>query len=328
MGTLRFLLSILVLVSHNAITIGGLHLGVMAVIAFYVISGYVMSALIERHYPLAKQTGHFYADRILRIYPQYAVYALATVAWLFALGHNTAFLTRPATPIDALNNTLIVPLNYYMYNQADQFTLIPPAWSLGVEITFYAMAPFLWRHWRWAIALGVLSLGIQSLAWYGHLHSDWWGYRLMPGVLWIFVLGMALQRYAKSHPRQLNIAAATLPFLLGVVATGLAHTGHLTQPYHREVLLGLALSIPLIQWLVQHPPRQQRLQHLDAQLGNWSYGIFLNHFLLMWTFSHGPVQQAWALTLLVIGSIAISILTQRLAEQPLLHLRRQWLRLN
>lgn len=46
MGTLRYLLAILVLLSHAGVNLSGHHPGVMAVAVFYAISGYVMSALI------------------------------------------------------------------------------------------------------------------------------------------------------------------------------------------------------------------------------------------------------------------------------------------
>lgn len=324
MGTLRFLLAILVLLSHNAITIGGLNPGVMSVVAFYVISGYVMAALIERHYAQASRTLHFYADRILRIYPQYLLYALAAALWLFTVGHPTHFLNPPPSLSDAFNNLLIVPLNYYMFNGADRFTLVPPAWSLGAELLFYALAPHLWRHWRWAMALGLISLAIQAMAWQGHLNSDWWGYRLLPGVLWIFLIGMALHRYR--HSPRVSTATLILPMALGLVAALLAQTGHLAQPYHREVLLGLALSVPLIHRLTSHPPRQPRLQNLDQQLGNWSYGIFLNHFLLMWVWGVNPPQHAWQWAALLLGSIGLSALTQYAVERPILMWRRRWRR--
>lgn len=324
MGILRFTLAILVLISHTGRTIHGLNPGVMAVVAFYVISGYVMASLIERHYAGQSQTGYFYGDRLLRIYPQYALYAIATAVWYATIGHSTPFLAPAPGLHDALNNLLIVPLNFFMYNGADRFTLIPPAWSLGAELLFYALAPFMWRHWRWALALGTASLGIQILAWHGQLNTDWWGYRLLPGVLWIFLLGMALQRYRQSHPGAQRKAVMALPMLAALITLYLHQSGHLVKPYNREVLLGLALAIPLVHALGQYTPQNPRLRHLDTWLGNCSYGIFLNHFLLIWVLGlespSTPLQ--WAT--LLFSSVILSALTQKWAEQPILALRIQW----
>jgi NAD(P)-dependent dehydrogenase (short-subunit alcohol dehydrogenase family) len=50
MGTLRFILALLVMLSHTGLTVGGLNPGVASVVVFYAISGYVMSALVAKHF--------------------------------------------------------------------------------------------------------------------------------------------------------------------------------------------------------------------------------------------------------------------------------------
>jgi peptidoglycan/LPS O-acetylase OafA/YrhL len=324
MGTLRFFLAIGVLISHTGVTLHGLNPGVMAVVVFYAISGYVMAALIQRHYSTPDRALPFYGDRLLRIYPQYAFYALATAAWLSTVGHPTAFLSRAPTAQDWFNNLLIVPLNHFMFNGADHFTLLPPAWSLGCEVLFYLLAPWLWQRWRWALLLGGASLCVQALAWHGVLHSDWWGYRLLPGVLWIFLLGMALHRYQATHPRATGRLVACAPLGAAAIAAYLAAQGHLAQPYHREVLLGLGLGLPLIHLLSRASAPSPQGQWLDEQLGNASYGIFLNHFLLIWALGQAHPQSPSDWALLLFSSIALSAFTQRGLEQPVLRWRRQW----
>lgn len=313
MGTLRFALAIAVLLSHTGLTIGGLNPGVTAVVVFFLISGYVMAALIARHYNTANRTGYFYLDRFARIYPQYALYAAVGALWYFTIGQPTYFLSHPPSPLDWLNNLTIVPLNYFMFNGSDTFALVPPAWSLGVELLFYALVPFLWRHWTLALYLGFCSLVIQALAWHGVLQTDWWGYRLLPGVLWIFLLGMAVHR--------LRHVGFYTPLIVPVVWAYLSASGKLNQPYHREVLLGIALGAPLVQWLSR---AKRPWPRLDQQLGDLSYGIFLNHFLLIWLLELSRPQnwQQWAT--LILGSITLSALTQRYIEQPVILLRRKW----
>lgn len=333
MGFLRFCLAIAVVLSHAGFSLLGFNIGVMAVVVFYAISGYVMSALIAKHFASAADTGHFYLDRLSRIYPQYAFYAGGAALWLFTVGHPTHFLILNPQPSDWLNNLLVVPLNYFMFNGSDRFTLVPPAWSLGAELLFYALAPWLWRHWHLAVALGLASLGVQALAWHGLLNSDWWGYRLLPGVLWVFVLGMALQR---SHavargpvaerpltPNRAHLLAIGAPLAALVVGWYLSVQGLLVKPYHREVLTGLALAIPLLHALSQRQfsPVWQRL---DNRLGDLSYGIFLNHFLVIWVFDLGQPQQTWAWALLIGTSVLLSALSQHLIERPVLLWRRNW----
>ena len=81
MGTLRFILALLVMLSHTGLTVGGLNPGVASVVVFYAISGYVMSALVAKHFSQPGQASHFYIDRLARIYPQYLFYAAAAAVW-------------------------------------------------------------------------------------------------------------------------------------------------------------------------------------------------------------------------------------------------------
>jgi len=321
MGHLRFGLAILVLLSHAGWRFWGLNPGVTAVIVFYAISGYVMSALIEHHYAHTASTCRFYLDRFLRIYPQYAAYAIVAALWLFSVGHPTDFLHLQPQPIDWINNLLIVPLNYFMINDSDRFTLVPPAWSLGAEVLFYALAPWLWRRWRVALALALVSLLTQATAWHGHIHTDWWGYRLIPGVLWVFVLGMALHRYQSTHPHRACYLAWLTPAGAILVWAYLAKHGLQTQPYHREVLVGIALGIPLVHLLSRHTITGSGI---DQRLGDLSYGIFLNHFLLIWVLGLTQPQTQAQWILLISTSIALSAMTQTLIEKPILAWRRRW----
>lgn len=322
MGTLRYLLAVLVLLSHAGVNISGHHPGVMAVAVFYAISGYVMSALIQRHYSQAAATPRFYLDRLLRIYPQYGIYALAAALWYGLTQQPTAFLQHAPSLQDGLNNLLIVPLNYYMVNGADQFTLIPPAWSLGAELLFYLLAPWLWRYWRVALGLCLASLGVQVLAWHGVLHSDWWGYRLLPGVLWIFVLGMAMQRlHASQQHKAAGLLAMAVPVLCVLALWYLGAHGLLARHYTLEVVVGVAIAIPAIQVLTRWQGSAW-WRTVDAHLGNISYGVFLNHFFLMWLLSWQAPLSPLRLFGLVVYSTLLSIFTFQYVEKPVLHWRR------
>lgn len=315
-GSLRLMLALLVLASHAGVRIKGLNLGVSSVVMFYAISGYVMSALMERHYSQVHQAPRYYQDRLLRLYPQYLAWIVLTWGWQRVSGYTGTFLQHPVTSDDLFNNLMIVPLNYYMFNGADQYTLIPPAWSLGAEIQFYFLAPWLWRWRRLAALLATGSLSIQMLSWFGHLDGDWWGYRLLPGTLWIFVLGMTLQRqYRKQTAWVGSLMAILILFVL-------QQCGRLQTPYHLEVLLGVALALPLIAVLA--PLHNSLWSAIDEQLGQLSYGVFLNHFLLLYIFptnANSSIGQWGALLGL---SLALSWVTQTIFERPVMQWRRKW----
>ena len=55
LGSLRLLLALAVAASHVDYRIAGLNPGVSAVVGFYLISGYVMAGLLQRHYPTRRR---------------------------------------------------------------------------------------------------------------------------------------------------------------------------------------------------------------------------------------------------------------------------------
>jgi len=317
-GTIRLILALAVLLSHADFRVAQLNPGVTAVVVFYLISGYVMAGLVHRHYASPARMPLFYADRLLRLYPQYLLYAGAALAWHLWTRTPTAFLTRTPTLADLLNNLTIVPMNLYMYNGSDGYALIPPSWSLGAELQFYLLAPAMLLWPRFGAVLAAGSLGVHALAWHGALNTDWFGYRLLPGILWVFGIGMLLFHWHRQHPRRAALLAWAAPCLALLVYAYLRARGLHAQPYHQEVLVGWAVGIPALHWAAR-----RRAGALDELAGDLSYGVFLNHFLLIWLLfpaaGHTPLQ--WAV--LAAASLSLSFVSQRLVERPVLAWRRR-----
>ena len=315
LGTLRLVLALLVAYSHAGHFMFGLNPGVSAVVVFYLISGYVMAGLISRHYSSPGKAAGFYADRAMRLLPQYFFIAGVTLAWYFAARPQNFYLAHPPTVTDLINNLLIVPLNFYMWNESNRFVLIPPAWSLGAEIQFYLLAPLLLYRRRPAILAGAASLCVYCLALTGKINSDWFGYRLLPGALFFFMCGALLFQLHRTNAKAATILAVAVPLLAAIGAIALAQTGTLALPYNRETLFGLLTGVPLIHLLAK-----RRRKAWDERLGDLSYGVFLNHFLILWVlFPLGvPFDQLpWFFG----ASVAFSSMVQRIIERPFLSWR-------
>jgi peptidoglycan/LPS O-acetylase OafA/YrhL len=64
-------------------------------------------------------------------------------------------------------------------------------------------------------------------------------------------------------------------------------------------------------------------QHaLDNRLGDLSYGVFLNHFLIQWVLVGEPFGIT-AMAVYLAISLCMSALTQNLIERPILHWRQR-----
>lgn len=316
LGSLRLLLALAVAVSHAGITLRGLNPGVIAVIGFYLISGYVMTGLMHRHYATPDQAGGFYLDRAVRLLPQYFLYAGLALACYFVLHPASYHLSRPPVPGDYLNNLLVVPLNYFMWNDSDRFALVPPAWSLGAEIQFYLLAPWLLGSPRRILLAGLASLLVYGCALAGLLNSDWFGYRLLPGVLLFFMLGSLLFHWHRNAPAQAGRRVA-LVVVMALIALLLLKQGETwRQPFNRETLVGLMVGYVALHWLATRVRRRW-----DSLAGDISYGVFLNHFLVLWVMFPGGVGAA-QLPLYLSTCILLSWLTQRIFERPCLVWRK------
>jgi peptidoglycan/LPS O-acetylase OafA/YrhL len=319
LGTYRLCLAILVALSHIGVAIAGLNPGVVAVVGFYLISGYVMTGLIRAHYSTLSRVGDFYSDRVIRLFPHYLAIACITLAWFSTSGERTAYLRVFPTWRNLLDNLLVVPLNFYMYNQSDAFTLVPPAWSLGAEIQFYIVIPFiLLLGLRTPVMLA--SAIVYVMASFGVINTDWYGYRLLPGILWAFLIGSWLfDAHQRPDRRQRGIAACALVSVFAAaLAAILALQGFLGQPYNRETLVGLVVGVMAINALAH------RQRHwADEKIGHLSYGVFLCHFLVLWMFFGGTVGGFFP-TIAFLGiSLLVAFAMFTIVERPMLRLRRR-----
>lgn len=315
LGGCRLLLAILVALSHADVRIFGLNPGVIAVVCFYLISGYVMTGLLRHHYVGRQRISAFYVDRALRLFPQYLVIALVSLYLFFVFGKYTAFLQHPPLLQDYINNISILPLNYFMFNTSGSFTLIPPAWSLGAEIQFYLLMPFLlWCRIRGAaIAIALLTFIFAALT---IINSDTFGYRLLPGVLVFFLIGSYMYDAHEKTQELWKFSGGVMLLALGSIGI-LYLLGKHTVPYNLETLIGLCVGVPVLAYLA--PMAQNRIDNL---LGDLSYGVFLNHFLLQW-FVVGAPKKLSEFIIYITLSVVLSFITQRWMERPILKLRKK-----
>lgn len=317
LGTFRLVLALAVAVTHAGVSFAGLELGVIAVVCFYLISGYVMTGLIRTHYPGPDQAWRFYLDRALRLWPHYLVVAGITLVWFQVSEIRTYFLSRPPTLMDLFNNLTVIPHNYYMFNDASRFALVPVSWSLGAEIQFYFIAPLVvLTRLRNLVLAG--SAVVFALACFGVLHTEWYGYRLAAGVMFMFMIGSLLYdaHWSRDRPVQRRgwILLVWLAALL--LAAFVADAGALFRPFNRETLIGLLGGIPLLYFLGRLPR-----QRWDERLGDLAYGVFLNHLTVqLFLFTQMPVTRGTIVIYLILSLFTAWVLFN-LIEKPIVRLR-------
>jgi peptidoglycan/LPS O-acetylase OafA/YrhL len=167
-----------------------------------------------------------------------------------------------------------------------------------------------------------ISLVVYACAAFGVIDTQWFGYRLLPGVLFIFLLGSLLydlQNRAAAQSRGSAILAGITVSAVGAFAALLHYFDKLALPFNRETLLGLAIGVVLLHLLARRERRPW-----DEALGALSYGVFLNHFLVKWAlFDEAVGHNAASVSAFLGVSILLAAVMYRAVEKPALAMRRK-----
>lgn len=306
-GYLRFILAYMVLLSHIQVTFFGLNIGVFAVVMFYILAGYVVSNLYLNILPNTKyKTLLFYKDRFKRIYPLYLYIATLTIIFLIF----TNYANPKFSLLNLLLNLLIIPLNYYMYFdstilQNPSWCLIPPTWSLGAELQAYILLSLIFLFKNLKYLFFIVTIFVYTLANFSIINADYFGYRFVAGVFFIFLLGNSLQKI-KSNSCE-DKFDKYLPLFTWIFSITLFFYFYLNSlfsfAYTKETLLGLIIGLPLIYIISKNNKKIK----FDNFFGKLSYGIFLSHFLSIWILDYYGMSIKDNYFLIILTSLSILI---------------------
>jgi len=352
MGALRVLLAVSVLIGHTGplfgVTLLPPHL---AVGAFFVVSGFYMSVVLSGKYRGRRGALVFYASRAARLYPLFiACVALtaATYGYLHAAGLYSApwfaewrTLDPAAAVLLAVPNVLIIgsDLPFMIYSvpghgwdwglmtppedlraigatRASRFVLIGPAWSLGVELWYYLVAPVLARlSTRWLAAVAAISFGLWGAM---ERALPWSSYFFFPALLWLFVAGMLAHRFSLTR---LFARTASLGTCRGVsvalfAALCLRQFAPGFRNYDWSVYVPLIAALP---YLFAYT----RSDRTDRRLGNLSYPVYLSHAAIIALV--GGLAGPGRTGLVLAATLAVSGAAVVWLEAPLERRRQRWL---
>ena len=335
MGKLRLLLALLVVNSHIGVgyfisfgwepgSIGNYNSGVVAVVIFFAISGFVMSALWKKHYEGSREANQvrllrvFYLDRLTRLFPQFIFYFVVTLLCIQLLDLQSIYWRGIDFGVLVQNLTML-PSGFYMFLKPHS-SFIPQAWSLGLELTFYATVPFLLKKWNWRkiYFFAYTSMLFFLLPFFGLINSDWYGYRLLPGVFFIFIIGMSS---VDSSIKRKQTYLISCRLFLGLLLTYSYTRSYLYElQFNKEVLLGAFIATFLI------PNISTNSSKWDNWCGDLSYGVFLNHILiatLINSYFPSYSSRIVGVVCLVTTAIVFSGLSYYLVERRAVVLRRE-----
>jgi peptidoglycan/LPS O-acetylase OafA/YrhL len=234
MGVIRFVLALSVVFWHIRGAPYRLLNAQVAVILFFIISGFYMAMVINEKYAKG-QPEHwirtFYFARFWRLYPPYFVMFLVMMLWGAPTNLPSPLLGR--LPMSIFDQVVLAIPNVALFGQdlhqflvrvrvesagppflldivsrinpavlQDDMMAVGHAWSLVAEATFYLIAPFIvCSARRTTVALvATLALRFFFMTILGQ-RSGIWGYFFFPGAACMFILGSAAYHAHKFMPR-------------------------------------------------------------------------------------------------------------------------------
>ncbi len=362
MGMFRFLLALAVLIQHGG-PLFGLKLtgGRLAVQAFFIISGFYMTLILDGKYAHLKRPYFvFIGNRLLRLFPAYLVILALTLGSFFIVQSATGMqvatrwggipewlkqaggMTVGARLALAFANLLMLGQDWVLFTGYDhasgalafaakplqqtisgyRFLLVPQAWTLGIELTFYFVAPFIVRRrWWFVAALLAASLGLRAFTFYSlALNFDPWTYRFFPHELALFLAGcLGCKIYeswlagALRNRRWIGLSA-----LVAILGATIFYPAIPLAEKHTCYLLAAAICIPVIFALTKN-------WRWDRSLGELSYPIYISHvFVLPYAaLAAGKMTAVSLPVLLLAGTLALACAIHFLLERRIDRIRQR-----
>lgn len=360
MGVIRTLLAIAVVAYHSYYLFGEkMTEGQVSVQAFYLISGFYMALILNEKYKDQKNSWKlFITNRFLRLYPVYwvvlllaittsfvgwavwkqpfyfygwmaqpenihwTVFAFAVFANLFMFGSDWMFFSAVNRDSGRLEFSKIA-LDYKP--NVPNMLFVPQVWTLGLEICFYLLAPFLVRR-RWWLQLLIV---VASLLYRFYIyHERWWiwdpwSYRFFPFEIALFMSGsLAYQLYTYIRKKEISqwisiVCWALVVFLIFYFP----HDTWIKERQRMWVFYGIVFAcIPFIFLYTRN-------FKWDRWIGELSFPIYIGHHLIMmivkryfWTHVE---NMYWFGICTVAGSIIFAVLLWKFVVDPIEKIRQR-----
>lgn len=285
----------------------------------------------------------FYRNRFFRLAPSYwlAIIACLYLAWstgrtFYGVDANSYWeLLKNVHPLTAFwivfTNLMMIGQDTLIFLRLDgggfawnaqmnlvpgaamYLLLIPQAWSLGVELWFYLIAPFLAGR-RSRVIVIVLSASLFArviAALYGYSDEPWKD-RFFPFELAWFIAGMLLQReYARNKSR---IAPWVGPLIFA--ATLISMLIYRLLPMDPEVWHWLYLALFLL--AVPFLFHWSKSSSVDRAIGELSYPLYLCHTIVQQGIGGFTIVDglpSWIFTTIV--ALGISVLLYLFVDRPM-----------
>jgi peptidoglycan/LPS O-acetylase OafA/YrhL len=277
LGSFRFLLALAVIFSHlGHATTYGIIPGRIAVFAFYVVSGYLITRVLHDVYRF--KIAPFALNRALRLYPMHYIVAAASLPVVLLMPANAFHPSweQPSGILYLFDTILIFPLALHGNTPFGPLVrLVPSTWSVAVEIVCYFM---LWLFIARRLSFAILTF-IAAALYHFYLLSNgnhWTAaYAPVPAALLPFAAGAICywaRRYVGDHDNSFAFGAAVVTWLGNVLV-------HAALPMETTVTTYANIAVTCAVVLT-YPVKVTASSRVDRWLGDLAYPTFLSHWMI------------------------------------------------
>jgi peptidoglycan/LPS O-acetylase OafA/YrhL len=247
--------------------------GPVAVMAFFYLSGYVITQIVQEVYTTAKRAGSFLLNRFLRIYPQYIVAVLLSLVAVYFYPEVTDHINDYMSWPDGWAEWIPQFAIFGLYDS--KVRLLPATWSLSTELYYYLLIGLVTGHSRrLTVALFLVSLPVGALCALHVLPFDFYGHPIGNGFVFAFGSMTYFYRNSLRVSRPL-LAIACAAYLLHTYAIPLLGDYDLSDG---DIAGSLVSFSVIIVYLVQNDFKGERIVSFANLLGKLSYPMFLTHW--------------------------------------------------
>ncbi|MDB5146066.1 MAG: hypothetical protein JWQ57_86 [Mucilaginibacter sp.] len=353
MGILRFLLAIAVIFGHSGSPHGISFVGgQIAVEAFFIISGFYIALILNEKY--IKQNNSyklFITNRLLRLYPYYWIISIATLICAYFIPHynsnsymgnlngwrtygndlniisysgllftNLFLFCQDVVMflgVNIKNGNLFFTPKFYLTNPPlYTFLLVPQAWSIGIELAFYLIAPFIVRKRYTIIIILLLASMIGKIYAMTHgLNSAPWSYQFFPFELMYFMMGTLSYFIYKKFIENIKLPKYIYQFVyIGLSLFTMIFSFIHIRNFDVVYIVCLFLSIP---FLFKYTEKFK----LDRYIGELSYPIYISHILVL-NICRAIGPQKYSNIETIIGATVLSMILVKFVGGPIERIRQ------
>jgi peptidoglycan/LPS O-acetylase OafA/YrhL len=288
---LRFFAALLVVIHHTfrdlvdvPVVSDAVWLGTVGVSFFFALSGFVLTWSLRD----ADTKRAFYRRRFARVYPLHLLTLLLAVPFFLFVGKGI----DPGQLVLAggLLQAWIPDGNVY-------FGMNAPSWSLSCEALFYAAFPFLaarlgslgrpglWKSMAAVLGLSLAVAGTVTMALTPGDDARFWVYIFPPFRVLEFIAGCLLALLIKSgwrSPVPLPVAALSAGVVYTLLTAGNREGHPLGNGVEDAIILPFMLLVIASAATANISGKRRILSHpWVVRLGEWSFALYLTHWLLL-----------------------------------------------